>query len=182
MEFLVSFVKTHKIESADKKFILKILAYENQIRGGDSVGFAAFNPDSKPYVLKSLNKVESVFQEVKNFDKIYEKQIVIGHVRKASLGEKNNDNIHPFIYKHIVLAHNGTIANIEELKEATKENWDNDSRHLIKLIAETGVTTPAKGSQTLVYYDFINKKLNIIKFEREIYVIQNENIIVSLVR
>lgn len=42
--------------------------------------------------------------------------VIIGHLRKSSVGKKLLENTHPFVYRDFLFCHNGTIFNRENLK------------------------------------------------------------------
>lgn len=167
--------------------IMYILGSENNHRGPDSTGIAEIGFDI-PVMYNEKQKFKFkcfkntvAFAEIKKHINNYSflnKNIVIGHVRKASSGTIDNKNIHPHIVGNTILAHNGTIVNLEEIKDITKQDWDNDSKHLAKLIDMQGHIKPAVGAATMVWFNSKNKNVNISKFEREMYIFASEDILV----
>ncbi|MFA7308895.1 MAG: class II glutamine amidotransferase [Patescibacteria group bacterium] len=55
-------------------------------------------------------QLEKISGELKQ----YPQELVIGHVRKASIGDSSVLNAHPFIYNQYSFAHNGTIFDISK--------------------------------------------------------------------
>ncbi len=81
-----------------------------QHRGQESWGFAV--PLKSPY--KRLGLV-SASRNFRNIIKKFTSQAAIGHVRYSTIGRSNLDNAQPLKIKDLCIAHNGTIANVEEL-------------------------------------------------------------------
>lgn len=105
-----------------KKFKFEMLGVDMDARGGDGCGVAFDNE-----VIKSA--------EIKKFDDFWrtgvvpdklKKSMIIGHDRKASIGEKTFENTQPICFNFqetktaAILAHNGTIWNHKELYEKHK--------------------------------------------------------------
>jgi amidophosphoribosyltransferase len=82
-----------------------------QHRGQESWGFAV--PSKPPF--KSLGLVASSARLFKGIVKKYNSCAAIGHVRYSTLGKSNLENAQPLKIKDLCIAHNGTIANAEEL-------------------------------------------------------------------
>ena len=81
-----------------------------QHRGQESWGFAV--PSKSPY--KSLGLV-SASRNFRNIIRKFNSHAAIGHVRYSTIGKSNLDNAQPLKIKDLCIAHNGTIANVEEL-------------------------------------------------------------------
>jgi len=58
-------------------------------------------------------------------------QVIVGHNRKATVGDVNNQNAHPHHHEHIIMVHNGGLWNHKEHGE-----FDVDSMAIPKLLAE----------------------------------------------
>ncbi len=82
-----------------------------QHRGQEAWGIAV--PGKKPY--KQLGLVSSSASEFQKIMKSYKSNAAIGHVRYSTLGKSTLDNAQPLKVKDLCVAHNGTIANVEEL-------------------------------------------------------------------
>ena len=81
-----------------------------QHRGQEAWGFAV--PIKSPY--KSLGLV-SASRNFKSIIRKFNSHAAIGHVRYSTFGKSNLDNAQPLKIKDLCIAHNGTIANVEEL-------------------------------------------------------------------
>ena len=81
-----------------------------QHRGQEAWGFAV--PTKSPY--KSLGLVSSS-RNFKSIIRKFNSHAAIGHVRYSTFGKSNLDNAQPLKIKDLCIAHNGTIANVEEL-------------------------------------------------------------------
>lgn len=68
-----------------------------------------------PHVIKSRESAvnDHIFTKVSG---VVSSQTVVAHIRKATLGNKNILNTHPFQYGHWVFAHNGNIKNFSKHK------------------------------------------------------------------
>ena len=82
-----------------------------QHRGQESWGFAI--PLKAPF--KRLGLVSSCASEFRSIIKTYNSNGAIGHVRYSTFGRSTLENAQPLKVKDLCIAHNGTIANAEEL-------------------------------------------------------------------
>jgi amidophosphoribosyltransferase len=82
-----------------------------QHRGQEAWGLAV--PGKKPY--RQLGLVSSSAAEFQRLVKSYKSPAAIGHVRYSTLGKSTLENAQPLKVKDLCVAHNGTIANVEEL-------------------------------------------------------------------
>ncbi|HXP48966.1 MAG TPA: class II glutamine amidotransferase, partial [Bacteroidia bacterium] len=82
-----------------------------QHRGQESWGIAV--PDRMP--LKKLGLVSEAATEFHTLVKNYKSHAAIGHVRYSTFGKSTLQNAQPLKVKDLCVAHNGTIANVEEL-------------------------------------------------------------------
>lgn len=81
--------------------------------------------------------------------------VVVAHVRRATVGEPDIANTHPFVDDGWALAHNGTVAGFDHLRSVFLENVSaqrrklikgaTDSEHLLHLI-RTKMDTLGRGS------------------------------------
>lgn len=58
--------------------------------------------------------------------------LVLAHVRRATVGEPAIENTHPFKYKHWSFAHNGTIPSFELIKPVILDAMDVGHKELIR--------------------------------------------------
>ena len=82
-----------------------------QHRGQEAWGLAV--PGKAP--LKRTGLVASASSELKRIAKEYASPCAIGHVRYSTMGRSSLDNAQPLRVKDLCVAHNGTIANAEEV-------------------------------------------------------------------
>jgi amidophosphoribosyltransferase len=82
-----------------------------QHRGQEAWGIAV--PGKQPF--RRLGLVSSWAAEFHSIIKKYKSHSAIGHVRYSTLGKSTLENAQPLKVKDLCIAHNGTIANVEEL-------------------------------------------------------------------
>jgi len=82
-----------------------------QHRGQEAWGVAV--PGKKPF--RQLGLVSSSAADFQKLIKTYKSNAAIGHVRYSTLGKSTLENAQPLKVKDLCVAHNGTIANVEEL-------------------------------------------------------------------
>ena len=82
-----------------------------QHRGQEAWGIAV--PGKSPF--RRLGLVSSAAAELPTVVKKYKSHAAIGHVRYSTLGKSTLENAQPLKVKDLCVAHNGTIANVEEL-------------------------------------------------------------------
>ena len=114
-----------------------------QHRGQEAWGIAI--PNKIP--LKRLGLVSSSSSEFKKIAEEYASPCVIGHVRYSTMGKSSLENAQPLKVKDLCVAHNGTIANIQELSNMvggcsfTPQNASDTlvaAQRLVSLISEKG--------------------------------------------
>ncbi len=82
-----------------------------QHRGQESWGIAV--PNKLP--LKRLGLVSAAASEFASIVKSFKSNVAIGHVRYSTFGRSTLQNAQPLKVKNLCVAHNGTIANVDEL-------------------------------------------------------------------
>jgi len=106
-----------------------------------------------PHLIKSEKAAVDchLFEKVSG---IVSSQTVLAHLRKATLGNINILNTHPFQYGNWVFAHNGNIKNFEKIKDSIKEKISPELKRFI--LGETD-------SELLFYLllTFLSKKTNL---------------------
>lgn len=114
-----------------------------QHRGQEAWGFAV--PNKPPF--KKVGLVSHSSSEFKKIAKEYASPCVIGHVRYSTMGTSTLDNAQPLKVKDLCIAHNGTIANAQELSNLvggcsfTPQNASDTlvaAQRLVSLISENG--------------------------------------------
>lgn len=91
-----------------------------QNRGYDSAGIASLDSNNEIQLLKyaSTEEEDSIDKIKLNLKKIEKSNIMIGHTRWATHGQKNDTNSHPHLSydNKFAIVHNGIIENYFELK------------------------------------------------------------------
>jgi len=114
-----------------------------QHRGQEAWGIAI--PNKEP--MKKLGLVSASASEFKKIAEEYASPSVIGHVRYSTIGKSNLENAQPLKVKDLCVAHNGTIANVQELSNMvggcsfTPQNASDTlvaAQRLVNLISEKG--------------------------------------------
>jgi len=82
-----------------------------QHRGQEAWGVAI--PKKTPY--KEIGLVSEAASKFNVLEEKYFSHAAIGHVRYSTVGKSNLENAQPLKVKDLCVAHNGTIANIDEL-------------------------------------------------------------------
>lgn len=82
-----------------------------QHRGQESWGVAV--PNKLP--LKKLGLVSAAAPEFQSIVRRFNSNVAIGHVRYSTFGRSTLQNAQPLKVRDLCVAHNGTIANVEEL-------------------------------------------------------------------
>ena len=176
------------ITEAHKKAFHDML-YLDVLRGEDSTGVAAISHinSAKPDVeiFKSLGGPSDLFYEhnkaVRSKTLTYKPvNIYIGHNRFATQGKVIPENAHPFEFENVVGAHNGTVdmKSLRNFEGYTK--YDVDSQIIYSHLSHTksidDVWKDADGALALVWYDKVEKKLNLIRnSQRPLFVAYAEN-------
>lgn len=114
-----------------------------QHRGQEAWGIAV--PKKPP--LKKLGLVSGSSTEFKRIAAEYASSSVIGHVRYSTMGRSSIENAQPLRVRDLCVAHNGTIANVQELSNLvggctfTPQNSSDTlvaAQRLVSLISENG--------------------------------------------
>lgn len=134
------------------------------VRGRDSVGVYECNiKTGYSWLVKDIYSPDDIFLSLEQGVKVG-CNLLLGHNRFATVGRRDRDGAHPFMFENIIGAHNGTLINQNLLLDS--KEFDIDSENIFYNIEQEGIEkTWAKinGAAALVYY---NKDYDTINFIR----------------
>jgi len=147
---------------------LQQLLYADALRGWDATGVFGISKTNEIDVLKAAVP-SAYFTASEEFDAFKKKLIasykmMVGHNRKATHGEKNSEEAHPFWSNanNIVLVHNGMISNYKDFcKEATV-----DSQAICNALETSTpqeIFSKLEGSFACIWYNVKEHKLYFIR-------------------
>lgn len=154
--------------------VVEELLFMDTVRGPDSTGACAVFNDGSVQVAKKATWapafiVSKAFSEMRKLVQNKGK-IVMGHNRKATVGNIVSANAHPFIVQNeLVLMHNGSLTTHKHLAETEVDSeaiaqyihdkWTADvsNEEKSEILAHIG------GAWALVWYDLRTEKLNIVR-------------------
>lgn len=151
------------------------------IRGKDSTGVFSVSMKNELHVVKqgidALTFMRS--PSYKEWaDKIPSYRAIVGHNRKATSGDINSKNAHPFKEGDITLVHNGMLFNAKELNKEV----DVDSHALCHSFATKGAKETLKdvsGAFALIWYDLKKKEMYLWRnSERPLALVETDDKIV----
>lgn len=159
------------------EFIMKRLLLADYFRGPDSTGLAAIRTNGEAHVAKLSSNPIDLFGMTKFNSALNGNQsrAFIGHNRAATRGAVNSLNAHPFHFKHIVGAHNGTLdkESVKALEDKLGMEYPVDSMALFASIAEFGIDKTIKmcyegktsqdGAWALVWFDQNEGTINFLR-------------------
>ena len=146
------------------------------IRGPDSTGVFGIDSEGDIDFIKG-NTNGWTFTQSLNYKNWAERmhssyRFAIGHNRAATKGAVTPDNAHPFKEEHIVLVHNGTIRNQEDLNKASEVDSHAIAVALSKDAAKEALGQ-IDGAYALVWYDQKHRTLNLARNdERPLFILE----------
>lgn len=158
----------------DKTIYLQMLI-SDMFRGMDSTGCFGINKYGNLKMIKDASSA-SYFIGKKDTGEFLSKFVsdfhcVVGHNRKATMGNVVSENAHPFIEGNICLVHNGTLTNHYKLANTTV-----DSHAICKHISEHGYKSMFKnieGAYALIWYNAEEKMVYFARnAERPLYFVE----------
>lgn len=142
----------------------------DSVRGTHSTGAGFVGREKRAFeLIKSPGDPFNLFNKV-----AYDKAIsqgnsicaIIGHNRYATVGEKTEDNAHPFKFNHVMGAHNGTLDSWALKRLANYEKYGTDSEAIFASINEIGAKETLAliaGAWALVWVDKRDNTLNFLR-------------------
>lgn len=146
---------------------IKDMLVLGSIRGPDSTGLASIDiTRNEVNIIKAVGNPYDLFDQ-KKFDSVctmYNKNVFIGHNRKATRGDITKSNAHPFWHGEIVGVHNGTLHT--HRVPTAEEDFGTDSEGLISSISKVGIQKTIEsvaGAWALVWWDNTEQTLNFLR-------------------
>lgn len=143
------------------------LLFHDTIRGPHSTGVFAYTSKNIVHVIKEALPGPAFLTSDKWTDS--RKQLhktpvraIFGHNRWATVGNVTDDNAHPFHHDDIILMHNGTLLNKDQLNAEVEV----DSSALAHAIAAGGwekAINSANGSWALSWFNLAERSVNILR-------------------
>jgi len=96
----------------------------------DGWGIASYDKGELPEVAHGLGAAHSD-REFERVSGLLSSHAVLAHVRRASVGRVHLHNAHPFLYRAWAFAHNGTISDFDQHRQALEQEIDPAFRKLI---------------------------------------------------
>lgn len=149
-----------------------------QHRGQDAAGFAVF--DGKKIIeKKGLGLVSEIYEKE---DLLVDGPVGVGHTRYPTIGACELKDVQPTVYKNIAVAHNGHLANYDELKRKSegfgyKFKSTVDSEPMVYYIHKYGLE---KGVEEIMR-DFEGAYSDVVLYNGELYVFRDPHGIRPLV-
>lgn len=149
--------------------------YADALRGEDGTGIAFLDKEFNARIMKKAMGARD-FIDMKSYNKIigdngFKSKFIMGHNRWATKGGVSNKTSHPFHYKDILMAHNGSLRGQWRLPES--RDFDVDSENIAYSLAKIGVDKTISlldGSYSLVWANTTDKTVNFIRnHERPMY-------------
>lgn len=136
------------------------------IRGMDSTGVFGVGPNGKVDLVKG-DADGYVFTRSGPYSKFEERinrkyRIAIGHNRAATKGKVSPHNAHPFREGNIVLVHNGTIYNSEDLNKESEVD-SHAIAHALNGHDAVAALGKINGAFALVWYNMEDQTLNLAR-------------------
>lgn len=156
----------------NEKDAFRYLLVVDTLRGPHSTGMACVDTQGNWDLVKKQGTPYDLFDS-KQFTTAFSKTsyVLIGHNRYATQGKVNSQNAHPFEFRDVVGAHNGTLRGQHRLPDHTR--FEVDSENIFYTIQEEGVDSTLQkldGSYALTYWDKRTEELTIIRNdERELF-------------
>lgn len=162
----------------------KQMLFADTLRGKDSTGVFAINNIGNVGIAKDSGSADKFIEsdEYKELDKELYKDgwAVVGHNRKATRGEINDTNSHPFwVEDKLVLVHNGSYNGSHKHLADVEVDSNAIAIHMSKHINDYDqALQKVNAAYALIFYDIENKKLQFIRNkERPLWMVETASAI-----
>ena len=96
-------------------------------------------------------------------------KVLIGHNRSATIGDKIEENAHPFMFDHVIGAHNGTLDTSCIKGLINHQLYGTDSQAIFATISAKGVDAALKemsGAWALTWFDNRDSTFNMLRNDK----------------
>lgn len=172
--------------SANEVDIFKHAMFLNQLRGSDSTGVVVVANDGETMMGKEVGGWGKLlfspkWDPMETFSK-KKGTIIVGHGRSATRGDTVEENAHPFERqkknkKHkIILVHNGTLANYQQLPDFAKFPVDSEwLAEQIALLEPAEALGRINGAMALMWFDSEHKTFHAFRnHERPLWMVKTK--------
>ena len=171
--------KTKRGFTFKHRLMFESMLFADTLRGKDATGVYLVNKfgnvdwmkESKPAIDTLRDKEFDTFLNKTVWDTV----IMVGHNRSATVGNKSDENAHPFVEGNTILVHNGTIKNKLELNKDVEV----DSHAIAHAIEEHGIIEALpmiNGAFALACYNAENKSFNLVRNdERPLFIAESDD-------
>lgn len=149
--------------------LFRQMLYAGALRGWDATGVFGVTEHGNATIVKQATPA-GWFLGTKEYTEFAERvskdfRMVVGHNRKATHGDRKDEDAHPFMSGDIILVHNGMINNHKLLD--TKATVD--SHAVAKAFHKDGYLETLKkidGAYAFIWYNIKEKSLNFIRNDK----------------
>jgi len=174
-----------KMTQKQKHDLTVALGFKSEPRGEDSFGLLVKSMKNKLSTIKGLGTLKDSDLPKTQVKLIKDAKFMMGHNRMASHGEVTLKNCHPFQLGNWIMSHNGVISGHTRYKKETTmlPVGETDSETLLSwLVSKNKVINDFLKVETyhdaFTVYDTAEDKLYIITKGKELYYIQDSDMLV----